>query len=163
MEEQKNLEKVIKELEKHNINYDELSIKEKEMLIKAYEWMKLEHEDSVEKIKSVTSKRYTLNEFCNKNNLNRSTLYQKKNNKLIYESVILFINSAGNSMKAKDSSLLRNYKSEYTKELKHKIDLLVKRDVEYMKLKERVKEQERIIKRLTDTNNELVKHKNSVH
>lgn len=66
-------------------------------------------------------------------------------------------------MKAKDSNVLRNYKSEYTKELKNKIDLLVKRDVEYLQLKEKVKEQERIIKRLTDTNNELLKHKNSVH
>lgn len=58
---------------------------------------------------------------------------------------------------------MRNYKSEYTKELKNKIDLLVKRDVEYLQLKEKVKEQERIIKRLTDTNNELLKDKNSVH
>lgn len=77
MEKQKDLEEVIKELDKYNIKYDELSIKEKEMIIKAYKWMKKEHQDSVEKIKSVTSKRYTLNEFCNKNNLNRSTLYQR--------------------------------------------------------------------------------------
>lgn len=163
MEEQKNLNEMIRELNKHNIKYEELSIKEKEMIEKAYNWMKKEHEDSVDKIKSITSKRYTLNEFCKKNNLNRSTLYQKRDNELMYESVILFINSAGNSMKAKDSYLLRNYNSEYTKELKHKIDLLVKRDVEYMQLKEKVKEQEKTIKRLTETNNELLKHKNSVH
>lgn len=163
MDEKKDLKEMIKELEKHNIKYDELSIKEKEMITKAYDWMKKEHTDSLEKIKSITSKRYTLNEFCKKNGLNRSTFYQKKNNELIYSNVILFINSAGNSMKAKDYNLLRNYQSEYAKELKRQNNLLIKRDVEFMQLKEKVKEQERIIKRLQETNNELLKRRDSVH
>lgn len=99
----------------------------------------------------------TNRDFCIECNINRATLYKKnsegKNN---YEVVIQFINSRGSEIKELTQRLIEKPRKENNNDIK-KIRKLVMRDVEYMKLQDRVKELEKKIKSLEKENKELIK------
>lgn len=155
MDEKRNIRK---ELLKIDIDYDNLTEKEKSMLDLADDWMEKKFEYSKKKIHEIRKYDYSIRDFCIECNINRATLYKKnsegKNN---YEVVIQFINSRGSEIKELTQRLIEKPRKENNNDINEKIRKLVMRDVEYMKLQDRVKELEKKIKSLEKENKELIK------
>lgn len=155
MDEKRNIRK---ELLKIDIDYDNLTEKEKSMLDLADEWMEKKFEYSKKKIHEIRKYDYSIRDFCIECNINRATLYKKnsegKNN---YEVVIQFINSRGSEIKELTQRLIEKPRKENNNDINEKIRKLVMRDVEYMKLQDRLKELEKKIKSLEKENKELIK------
>ena len=147
-----------KELEKVDIYYEDLTTKEKSMLDLANSWMKNKYNNSKNQLLEIKRYDYSVREFCIDCNINRTTLYKKnKKGENSYKAVITFINSRGKQYKELTRDLISVNQSNSTDDIKEKIDKLVKRDVEYIELKNKLVELERKIKSLEKENKELIK------
>lgn len=150
-----------KELEKMNIQIDKISEKEMRHIMNVEEWMEKKYKESVESIKEINKLDFSLRDYCKENNISRAALYKKNSDgESLYPNLLLYSESIKKVYIEKTKNLFKKFIPEQYSELKEKIDKLVKRDVEYMQMKEKVSSLERKIKSLEKENSELLKKKN---
>lgn len=138
------LEPIKKELQKMNINYEDLSEKKKDNLIKCELFLQENHKRNKKTIEALKTKNYSANAFAEYLGLSRGALYRKcASGENSYRESIMYLNSRSKYFITKDKKqlqqLFRSTKN-YTEDYKSQIDKLVLRDVEYMRLKKENKE-----------------------
>lgn len=132
---------IIKELKKINIDYNELKDNEKALLIEAENALKTICEKNNNVLKDYLYNDYSVNLVCDELNKTKQLLYRT------YPSTVKYINSRISYYQEKEKKF-RKKLVEGTDEDKQTIQDLMKRDVEYMEMKQIIIEQEKTIKEL---------------
>ena len=155
------LDSIRKELQKVNINYNELDEKKKEKIIQCEQFLQMQHGANLHAIESLKEKNYSVNAFADFLGLTRGALYRKNasgsNN---YREAILYLNSRSRYFITEEKKLLqqlfRNIQS-MNENYKAQIDKFVLRDIEYMEVKKDNKDLVRRINKLEQEKSKLEK------
>ena len=87
-------EDITKELEKLNIQMDNISEKELMHIINVEEWMEKKYHKAFESLKEINKLDFSIRDYCKENHISRATLYKKNAaGEFLYPNLLMYSDS----------------------------------------------------------------------
>ncbi|MBE6107348.1 MAG: hypothetical protein E7192_01735 [Erysipelotrichaceae bacterium] len=142
---------------KHEIDIEKLSVKTRSLLFEAAYHYEKQLFSWMESFKECISTKYTVESFCNNQNISRSTIYKKNlNGHLNYKPVIDFINEYNDTFDFVTSRRMKKYLRELSFDV-NLLESLLKKEAQYMDQNHLIAQKDSQIKSLERQIKELKK------
>lgn len=124
--------RIKKELKKKNLKYEDLTDRNKKVLIAADKFLESQKDLLKKTLNEYIKTSFSIEDFCKQFSISRSTIYKKNNTGArMYDPVIQYINSVGSRYEKEKRNLLTNYLKTIDED-SQLMDKLLSHEVDYM-------------------------------